>query len=137
EIKVGRDTLIEWKWAAYDPEDYQFWIRIKFNNNRTVYYKASDSRQPGFYRNERFIPYKGEKFRDREGRLRFFPSVTLLLDRPANRWMVRRRTISDDYKLSYGELPVNLAISEITIGMMDDSKAKVNEMGIEYIKILR
>jgi hypothetical protein len=137
EIKVGRDTLIEWKWAAYDPEDYQFWIRIKFNNNRTVYYKASDSRQPGFYRNERFIPYKGEKIRDREGRLRFFPSVTLLLDRPANRWMVRRRTISDDYKLSYGELPVNLAISEITIGMMDDSKAKVNEMGIEYIKILR
>jgi hypothetical protein len=137
EIKVGRDTLIEWKWAAYDYEDYQFWIRIRFNNNRTLYYKASDSRQPGFYRKERYIPYKGEKFRDREGRLRFFPSVTLLVGRPANRWMVHRRTISDDYKQSYGELPVDLTISEITIGMMDDSKAKVNEMGMEYIKILR
>jgi hypothetical protein len=50
--------------------------------------------------------------------------------------MAHRRTISDDYQQSYGELPVDLAISEITIGMMDDSKAKVNEMGIEYIKIL-
>lgn len=136
EIKVGGDTLIEWKWAAYDSEDYQFWIRIRFNNNRTLYYKASDSRQPGFYRKERYIPYKGEKFRDREGRLRFFPSVTLLVGRPANRWMVHRRTISNDYQQSYGQLPSNLAISDITIGMMDDSKAKVNEMGIEHIKIL-
>jgi hypothetical protein len=136
EIKVCKGTLMEWKWAASDHEDYQFWIRINFNNNRTVYYKASDSKQPGFYRNERYIPYKGEKFRDREGRLRFFPSVTLLVGRPENRWMAHRRTISDDYQQSYGELPVDLAISEITIGMMDDSKAKVNEMGIEYIKIL-
>jgi hypothetical protein len=136
EIKVAGDTLIEWKWAAYDLEDYKFWIKIKFNNNRTVYYKASDSAQPGFYRNDRFIPYKGEKIRDREGRLRFFPSVTLLVGRPANQWMVYRRTISNDYQRSYGQVPVNLAISEITIGMMDDSKAKVNEIGIEYIKIL-
>ena len=136
EIKVGRDTLMEWKWAAYDPGDYQFWIRIKFNNNRTVYYKASDSRQPGFYRKERYIPYKGEKFRDTEGRLRFCPSVTLLVGRPATRWMIHRRSISDDYQQSYGQVPVSLAISEITIGMMDDSKAKVNEMGIEHIKIL-
>lgn len=135
EIKVGRDTLIEWKWAAYDPEDYQFWIRIRLNNNRTLYYKASDSRQPGFYRKERYIPYKGEKFRDREGRLRFFPSVTLLVGRPANRWLVHKRTISNDYQQSYGQVPVNLAISEITIGMMDDSKTKINEMGIEYIQI--
>ncbi|MGD9366799.1 MAG: hypothetical protein PVH87_13950 [Desulfobacteraceae bacterium] len=135
EIKVGRDTLIEWKWAAYDPEDYQFWIRLRFNNNRTLYYKASDSRQPGFYRKERYMPYKGEKFRDREGRLRFFPSVTILVGRPANKWMVHKRTISNDYQQSYGQVPVNLAISEITIGMMDDSKAKVNEMGIEYIQI--
>lgn len=135
EINVGRDTLIEWKWAACDPEDYQFWIRIRFNNNRTLYYKASDSRQPGFYRKERYIPYKGEKFRDREGRLRFFPSVTLLVGRPANRWMVHKRTISNDYEQSYGQVPVDLAISEITIGMMDDSKAKVNEMGIDYIQI--
>jgi hypothetical protein len=136
EINVGRNTLIEWKWAANDLEDYQFWIRMKFNNNRTCYYKASDSRPPGFYRNERYIPYKGEKFRDREGRLRFFPSVTLLVGRPAERWMVHRRSIIEDYQQSYGQAPVNLAISEITLGIMDDSKVKVNEMGIEYIKIL-
>lgn len=69
--------------------------------------------------------------------MRFFPSVTLLVGRPANRWMVHRRTISKDYQQSYGQLPSNLAISDITIGMMDDSKAKVNEMGIEHIKILK
>jgi hypothetical protein len=50
--------------------------------------------------------------------------------------MIHRRSISDDYQQSYGQVPVSLAISEITIGMMDDSKAKVNEMGIEHIKIL-
>lgn len=67
--------------------------------------------------------------------MRFFPSVTLLVGRPANRWMVHKRTIPNDYQQSFGQVPVDLAISEITIGMMDDSKTKINEMGIEYIQI--
>lgn len=133
-IHVGTQTVMEWQWAACDTGDYQFWIKIKFNNSRTIYYKASDSRQPGFYRKERYIPYKGEKFRSDDGRLRFFPSVTLLVARPENRWMIHRRTIAEDYRQCYGQVPINLAMTAISIGMMDDSLTRVNEMGIEYFK---
>ncbi len=135
DIKINTNSLIEWKWAVHDSGDYQFWIRIGFNNHRSIYYNASDSKAPGLYRGERYVPYRGEKYRDREGRLRFFPSITLLIGIPRNKWMISKRSIANDYKQSYGDLPDNFRITEITIGMMDDSRVKVNEMGIEYIKI--
>jgi len=58
DVKVDKKSKIEWKWVVYDSGDYRFWIRIKFNNNRSLYYKASDSRQPGFYRGGRYYPIK-------------------------------------------------------------------------------
>jgi hypothetical protein len=137
DVKVDKKSKIEWKWAVCDPGDYRFWIRIKFNNNRSLYYKASDSRQPGFYRGGRYIPYKGEKYRDREGRLRFFPMITIFTGISRNGWMICNRSLADDYKQSYGDLSDDLAISEIAVGMMDDSGAKINETGIDYIKISR
>jgi len=61
--------------------------------------------------------------------------ITIFIGIPRNGWMICNRSLADDYKQSYGDLPDDLAISEITVGMMDDSREKVNEMGIEYIKI--
>ncbi|BBO81950.1 hypothetical protein DSCO28_25160 [Desulfosarcina ovata subsp. sediminis] len=136
DTQIDPDTVLEWKWAAHDTGDYRFWIRIRFGNNRTVYYKAADAGQPGAYEKGRYVSYKGETYRDAEGRLRFFPSVTLLVQSPENKWTVRRRSLSADYRQSYGDIPDDLRIKEITIGMMDDSSEKMNESGLEYIKIV-
>lgn len=135
DIAIGPDTALTWRWAAYDVDDYQFWVKIKFNNNRAIYYTAGGSKPPGRYEDAKFQPYKGEFFQDKEGRLRFFPSVCIIVGQPETQWSVCRRTISVDYSITYGDMPEQLSIQEVVIGMFDDSKAKVNELGIEYIMI--
>ncbi len=135
EIDVGPDTVIEWQWAALDAGDYQFWIRIRFDNNRSIFYQAGDARPPGLYRSGKWVPYNGETFRDRDGRLRMLPAVSILVRPPGGAWTVLRRNISEDYLRCYGDVPLRLAISEITIGMLDDSTRQSNELGIEYLKI--
>jgi hypothetical protein len=135
DMVADEKSRIEWKWAASGCDGYQFWIQITFNNHRSIYYMASDSKPPGLYRGERFVPYKGEKYRDREGRSRFFPSVRLLVGVPGDDWRIVRRSIADDYLTSYGGLPEDFRITGITIGMMDDSITTVNEMGMAYFRI--
>lgn len=136
DIEIGQDAVLEWKWAAHDTGDYRFWIRVRFGNNRAIYYKAADAGQPGIYEKGRWASYRGETYRDAEGRLRFFPLVTLLVQKPENEWTVLRRSLPDDYRQSYGEIPDDLRVKEITIGMVDDSSEKMNELGLEYIKIV-
>ena len=134
-LNVGSKSTIEWKWAIHDAGEYLFWVRIRFNNHRSIFYRASDSKQPGFYRGKHYIPYKGEKYRDKEGRLRFFPAVTMLVERPKSQWTLQKRSIAEDFKQSFGVLPVDLVITQITIGMMDDDLDNSNEMGFEFLMI--
>ncbi len=135
DTTVSPDTSLVWQWVAYDIEDFQFWVKIKFSNNRAIYYTAGGSKPPGQYQGEAFHPYKGETFRDKEGRMRFYPSVAIIVNPPQTQWSECRRTISLDYSSTYGDMPFQLSIREIVIGMYDDSTAKINELGIEYIKI--
>lgn len=136
DIVIDADTALVWKWAAYDAGEYQLWLKLKFSNDRAIYYLARDSKPPGRYDGKQFNAYQGETFRDRDGRLRFFPSVYILVDRPTAAWTECQRTLAADYRQTYGELPVHLGIREIIVGMWDDSTVKVNELGIDYIKIV-
>ncbi|MCI5211543.1 MAG: hypothetical protein D3910_22800, partial [Candidatus Electrothrix sp. ATG2] len=136
-ISVEQKTVLRWAWAAADTENYQFWLRLELNNNRSIYYKASDAGPPGLYRGERLIAYKGKKYRDAEGRLRFLPSVTLLVPGPVSEWTEVRRFVADDYQQTYGDLPDDLHIKAITVGMLDESKRAVNELGLDFIEITR
>jgi hypothetical protein len=135
EIHVDKDMAIEWRWTAIDTGDYQFWVRLRFNNHRAIFYQASDARPPGAYRSGKWAPYEGEAFRDRDGRRRFLPSVCMMVSPPNSAWTVLRRNLADDYLRCYGDLPAHLAISDITIGMVDDSPQRINELGVEYIKV--
>ncbi|WP_419657473.1 uncharacterized protein Dvar_66140 [Desulfosarcina variabilis str. Montpellier] len=135
QIDVGKDTTIEWQWAARDAGDHQLWIRLRFNNHRSIFYQASDTKPPGTYRSGQWAPHDGETFRDRDGRMRFLPSASMMVCPPGPAWTVLRRNIADDYLRCYGDLPDRLAISDITIGMVDDSHQRINELGVEYVKV--
>ena len=135
DVAVDAQTRAEWRWTTPGCEEYRLWIRIGFNNHRSIFYMASDSMPPGLYRGKRFVPYKGKKYRDGEGRSRFFPSATVLVGVPGDDWHTVRRSISDDYIKSYGGLPEAFKITEIAVGMMDDSRIAINEIGMAFLKI--
>lgn len=110
----------EWEWGE---KDFQLWLRLSFNNHRSLYYVADGSRNP---------PYEGEYFKDEEGRRRFSPAAVIsgiALGKV-------ERDIREDYKNCCGSAD-DLKITGIAIGMADDSIGHKNEMKISNIKIFK
>jgi hypothetical protein len=50
-------------------------------------------------------------------------------------WTEVRRCIAEDYQQSYGDLPADLRIKAITVGMLDESVRAVNELGLDFLKV--
>jgi hypothetical protein len=112
---------ISWEWNGEDLGDFQLWLRLSFNNYKSIYYVADGSMNP---------PYEGEYFMDEEGRRRFSPAAMIsgiALGKV-------ERDIREDYKSCCGSVD-GLKIIGIAVGMADDSTMHKNEMRIYNIKI--
>lgn len=113
---------IAWEWKGGE-KDFQLWLRLSFNNHRSLYYVADGSMNP---------PYEGEYFMDEEGRRRFSPAAVISGIAPGR----VERDIKEDFRACCGSAD-GLKIIGIAVGMADDSIEHENKMRIYNVKIFR
>jgi len=126
-IEFSPGSKISWQWTGNDLGKFQFWIKVKFNNNRAIYYVADNSITPG---------YVGERYRDSQGRIRLMPS-TIILGNPIQekKWTKVERNLGQDYKRYCGDIHRDLYIIRISAGMVDDDIEHKNELMIDNITL--
>lgn len=113
---------LSWEWEGGE-KDFQLWLRLSFNNHRSLYYVADGSQNP---------PSEGEYFKDEEGRRRFSPAAVI----SGISLSKVERDIREDYRNCCGSVD-DLKIIGIAVGMADDSIEHQNEMKISNIKIFK
>lgn len=113
---------IAWEWEGGE-KDFQLWLRLSFNNHKSLYYVADGSMNP---------PYEGEYFMDEEGRRRFSPAAVISGIAPGR----VERNINEDFRACCGSAD-GLKITGIAVGMADDSIEHENVLKIYNIKIFR
>jgi len=110
---------ISWYWSGEDLGDFSLWMKLTFNNHKSICYVASGSMNP---------QSEGEFYRDEENRMRFSPSV-VISGVPMN---AVQRDISEDYEKCCGSFD-DVEIVRISIGMKDESPEHQNRLKISDI----
>jgi len=114
---------LSWVWEGKDMGDFQLWLKLSFNNHNSLFYVAEGSMNP---------PSEGEYFKDEEGRRRFSPASVI----SGLSFGKVERNIRTDYEKCCGSFD-NLKITGISVGMVDGSVERKNEMRLYNIKIIK
>lgn len=122
DCQVKEDTTLSWYWTGITEEDYTFFVKLLFTGHRTIYYVATGSRNP---------VAQGERYRAKDGRMRFSPGVVIcgLPFSPGN-WVRIKRAIGFDYLKYCGILSRDVKLKEIQIYMVTK-----RELGIDGIMV--
>ncbi|SES68856.1 hypothetical protein SAMN04488587_0592 [Methanococcoides vulcani] len=112
---------ISWHWSGEDLSGFQLWMKLTFNNHKSICYVASGSMNP---------LSQGEFYRDEENRMRFSPSV-VISGIPMNSV---KRDVREDYEKYCGSFG-DVEIVRISVGMKDESPEYRNMLNISDIMI--
>lgn len=112
---------ISWNWEGQDLDRFSLWLKITFNDLRSIYYVAAGSMNP---------QSEGEYYRDKENRRRFSPSI-IVSGIPMG---TVERDLIEDYKKYCGPAE-NIKIEKMSAGFGDNSTQHQNILSISDLKI--
>lgn len=112
---------ISWRWDGQDTDNFSLWLKVTFNDHKSIYYVAAGSRNP---------QSEDEFYRDRENRRRFSPSI-VISGIPMSQ--VERDLVSDYTR--YCGPAENVRIVKVSAGLGDSSTEHMNILRISDLKI--
>lgn len=120
--RVKKDSTLSWYWTGSEEKDYTFLVKLVFSGHKVIYYVAMGSRNP---------VVQGERYRSKDGRMRFSPSVIICgLPFSSGNWVNIKRDIGSDYSRHCGVLSKNLRLKQIEILMKTEA-----ELGTDNIVV--
>lgn len=120
--RVKKDSTLSWYWTGSKEKDYTFLVKLVFSGHKVIYYVAMRSRNP---------VAQGERYRSKDGRMRFSPSVIICgLPFSSGNWVNIKRDIGSDYSRHCGVLSKNVRLKQIEILMKTEA-----ELGIDNIVV--
>ena len=125
DIAVNQKTNILWKWSGASDNEHELWVKMSFGNHKTIYYVASGSKNP---------EVQGNRYRGKDGRLRFMPSVVIsCLPFDGQRWVEISRNVGMDYLNHCGATLRNVKITGIEVSLNSDGELSVDDIAIRRL----